>query len=278
MNLLNLELMNATEKIAEALMMRGLFVEVKNGVLEFSKCNAKADFRDVQTVLNKLNIPFITHGDNQIEILVNKIPTIKMKKILAVGGRPFTIDYERHHQYWRYFMSRNFGIRVNAFQLEYNMARFVKSANLAGIVTYAGCNGHLKKAPRFQFASPFFGAWFNTIQHSYFQHLQLNYKWEIAYDGITGAELRAKKGQSWCQAKIHEDTLKMAQCLEQHAEEIRNLKGKCFRKCKHKNITSTWVKEKNYTALENWMMSMIRGNTDDFNKRDATRFREGMAI
>lgn len=41
MNLLNLELMSAIEKVSEALVMRGLFVEVKDDALFFSKCNAK---------------------------------------------------------------------------------------------------------------------------------------------------------------------------------------------------------------------------------------------
>lgn len=47
MNLLKLELMTATEKVAEALVMRGLFVEVKDGVLFFSDKCAKNDIVDV---------------------------------------------------------------------------------------------------------------------------------------------------------------------------------------------------------------------------------------
>lgn len=52
MNLINLEMMTATEKVAEALVMRGLFVEVKEGVLFFSEKCAKGDIKDVKSLLS----------------------------------------------------------------------------------------------------------------------------------------------------------------------------------------------------------------------------------
>lgn len=277
MNLLNLELMTATEKVAEALIMRGLFVEVKDGVLLFSKCCAKNDVQDVKVVLNKLNIPFITHGENKIEILVNQIPLLKMRKILTAGGQPFSINKAAYHQYWRFFANRRYGFRVNAFQLEYNMARFVKAANLAGIATYAGCNGHLKKAPRFQFAGPFMGAWFTAVQRIYLKDLSLNYEWKIVYDGYTGAELRAKTVQDWCLHKIHEDTLKMAAVLEAHAAEIRGLKNLNFTRIQ-KHTVQKWIEEKDYAALENWMITLTWGNEYAFNKRCVAQARGAVAV
>ena len=276
MNLLNLELMSATEKVAEALVMRGLFVEVQEGILVFSTCNAKRDSQDVQSVLNQLNIPFVFRGTNKLEILVNQLPTVKMKKIVTAGGRPFTINAERYHQYWRFFANRRYGFRVNAFLLEYNMARFVKATNLAGIATYAGCNGHLKKSPRFQFAGPFMAAWFVAVQQRYLRKLDLNYKWHVVYDGFTGAELRATSNDGWCQHKIHEDTLNMALLLETHAAEIRACKNKCFTRSQ-KGIAQQWVQEQNYAALENWMMTMIWGNDYAINKRRFTEQRGDMA-
>lgn len=269
--------MTATEKVAEALVMRGLFVEVKDGVLLFSKCRAKNDIRDVKVVLNKLNIPFITHGEDKIEILVNQIPLLKMKKILTAGGQPFSINEAAYHQYWRFFANRRYGFRVNAFQLEYNMARFAKAANLAGIATYAGCNGHLKKAPRFQFAGPFMGAWFAAVQRMYLKDLNLNYEWEIAYDGYTGAELRATTAQDWCLHKIHEDTLKMAAVLETHAAEIRELKNSNFKRIQ-KHIVKKWIEERDYAALENWMITMTRGDKYAINKGSSAQARGTMAV
>ncbi|MEY9975052.1 hypothetical protein ABH966_005478 [Lysinibacillus sp. RC46] len=277
MNILNLELMTATEKVAEALIMRGLFIKVKDNVLLFSKGNNKNDVKDVQFVLNQLNIPFIMHGEHGLEILVNQMPTIKMKKILTAGGDPFSIDAAAYHQYWRFFTCRNYGFRINTFQLEYNMARFVKAANLAGIATYAGCNGHLKKSPRFQFAGPFMAAWFVAVKQRYFQDIKLNYDWKVVYDGFTGAELRATSKQGCCQHKIHEDTLKMAFLLETHATEIRDIKEKCFKRTQ-KNITRKWVDKEDYTALENWMMTIAWGNEDVINKNGLTRKTNNMAI
>ena len=277
MNLLNLELMSATEKVAEALVMRGLFVEVKDGALSFTKCNAKNDVRDVKSVLNQLNIPFISHDADKLEILVNSISTLKMKEILTAGGHPFSINAKPYQQFWRFFANRRFGFRVNAFQLEYNMARFVKAANLAGIATYAGCNGHLKKSPRFQFAGPYMGAWFVAVQQRYFKDLKLNYEWKVVYDGFTGAELHATSKQDWCQHKIHEDTLKMALLLETHATEIRELKNKVFTRSQ-KHIVQAWVQEKNYSMLENWMMTMTWGNEYAFNKGNFTQNGRDVAI
>lgn len=277
MNLLNLELMTATEKVAEALVMRGLFVEVKDGVLFFSKCSAKNDIRDVQSVLNQLNIPFILHGEREIEIIVNQISTLKMKKILSAGGHPFSINSADYHQYWRFFANRRYGFRVNTFQLEYNMARFVKAANLAGIATHAGCNGHLKKSPRFQLAGPFMGAWFAVVQQRYFKDLKLNYDWKIVYDGFTGAELRATSSKEWCQHKIHEDTLKMAFLLETHATEIRELKNMHFIRAQ-KQVMKEWVQKKDYSMLENWMMTMAWGNENAVNKGSITQKPGKMAM
>lgn len=277
MNFLNLELMSATEKVAEALVMRGLFVEVKDGALSFTKCNAKNDIRDVKSVLNQLNIPFIFHSPDKLEILVNNISTLKMKKILTAGGHPFSINAEPYHQYWRFFANRRFGFRVNAFQLEYNMARFVKAANLAGIATNAGCNGHFKKSPRFQFAGPYMGAWFVAVQQHYFKDLKLNYDWEVVYDGFTGAELRASSKQGWCQHKIHEDTLKMAALLETHAKEIRTLKNKSFKR-NQKHMVQHWVLEQNYPKLEEWMKTMTWGDEDAINKGCSTQNGKDMAI
>lgn len=277
MNLLNLEVMTATEKVAEALVMRGLFVEVKEGVLFFSENCAKKDVEDVKLVLNKLTIPYMTYGEDKIEILVNQMPILKMKKILTAGGRPFEINKAEYHQHWRFFANRRYGFRVNAFQLEYNMARFVKAANLAGIATHAGCNGHLKKAPRFQFAGPYMGAWFATVQRMYLNELNLNYEWEVVYDGYTGAELRAKTTQNWCLHKIHQDTLKMAAILEVHAAEIRELKIVNFKRFQ-KNFVQILTDLEGYFTLEDWMFKVVKeGNPYDDKKGIITR-RRSMAV
>lgn len=255
---MELKSMNATEKIAATLKMRGLFVKIDNYTLLFSKANAHHDVRDVMMLFNKLNIPFVANGPQRIEILVNSISTTKMKKLFFAGGHPFPIDYVNYHSNWKSFVSRTYGYRVNAFQLEHNIAHLVKAANLAGLSMYAGCNGHLKESPRFQLTGAIMGTWFKVIQQLFMANKTFNYQWEIVYDGLTGAELRAKRAQAWDQQKIHEDTLKLATLLEKYADEIRTLKKMSFRKCQ-KAIVNNWIEERNYNELEQWMLIAVKG-------------------
>ena len=132
------------------------------------------------------------------------------------------------------------------------MARFVKTANLAGIATLAGCNGHGKNSPRFQFAGVFQGAWFKAIQQKYMSNLNLNYKWELlTVEGNTKAELRATGSVEWNQSLIHQDTLKMAEILEKNATKIRDLKKDTF--TKHQLEPKVLVKLEQYKELENSM-------------------------
>lgn len=276
MNLLKLELMSATEKIVEALKMRGLFVKAVEGVIEFSNCMSKNDFSDVQILLNKLDIPFWVHGDNRIEILVNELSIITMKKIVKFGGSPFHLDYSEHHSNWRFFTSRSFGLRIDAFKLEYNMARFVKVANYAGIAIFAGCNGHLKKSPRFQFSGPFMGAWFTVIQQKYLSNVELNYEWNVVYEGYTGSELRAVPKGEWCLNKIHEDTLKMAEILEIHADDIRKIKKESFYK-NQKEIVNVYINRGEFEDLEHWMFIKSGGDGVEYNDKRIIRTGASMA-
>lgn len=255
--MLELKSMNATEKIAVILKLRGLFVSHNKNMLVFSKASAKSDIRDVIILLNNHDIPFICRDVQKIEILVNVISIEKMKQIFFAGGKPFPINYINFHSNWRSFVSRKFGYRVNAYQLEHNIASFVKAANLAGLSTYAGCNGHLKKSPRLQFTGPIMGAWFEAIQQLFMVDSTFNYHWEVIYNGLTGAELRATSKEKWNQMKIHEDTLKMARILEEHATEIRELKRRSFGKS-HKEIVNGWIESKNYSELKEWMLRQVQ--------------------
>ncbi|MFK4996985.1 hypothetical protein ACI2OX_03725 [Bacillus sp. N9] len=79
MNLLKLEMMTGTERIAEALQARGIFAEVKGDFIYLSNENTKEDMKSVRYVLNELNIPTFWHG-NKVQILANRIPVALMKK------------------------------------------------------------------------------------------------------------------------------------------------------------------------------------------------------
>ncbi len=56
------------------------------------------------------------------------------------------------------------------------------------------------------------------IQQMFMHDLELNYQWRLLYQGNTKAEIRAV-GSNWDMDRIHQDTLKMAERLQQHAKE-----------------------------------------------------------
>ncbi|MEH7482625.1 hypothetical protein V7157_16520 [Neobacillus drentensis] len=81
MNLLKLEMMNATERIAEALQMRGLFIEVKDDFIILSDENTQEDITKTKQLISSLAIPTFWQ-DNQFQVLVNRSPIVTMKKII----------------------------------------------------------------------------------------------------------------------------------------------------------------------------------------------------
>ena len=164
MNLLNLEMMNATERMAEALKMRGLFVTQENGIITFTNENAKHDLIDVKELLDQLNIPIIWHTDTIMEVLVNRLPVVYMKKITNAGGRNFSIHMNGYHYQWRAFAQRRFGLKIDVFQLEPNMSLLTRILNKVGISTLSGCNGHHKSAPEFKLSGIYNGAWLKIVQ------------------------------------------------------------------------------------------------------------------
>ncbi len=103
MNLMNLEMMNGTDRLAEALQMRGLFVEVKNDVISLTAENTKMDKVKVRELLNTLNIPTYWITPNEFQILVNRLPISLMKKIMNAHGREFAVNMEDYHYYWKSF-------------------------------------------------------------------------------------------------------------------------------------------------------------------------------
>lgn len=268
--------MSATEKVVDALKIRGFFVKEENEVILVTCESAREDFAQITFMLNQLNIPFIAHenkntidsrdhwylrneGKNQplgkIEILVNTLPDVIYKQIFRFGGQPYIIDYSKHRIHWRYFTSQSFGPRIDTLELEYNMARFVKVANLAGIAVISGCNGHVKNSPRVEFSSVYYGVWFEVIQELYLKNLQLNYKWNVFFQGRTGSELRAVSNEKWDLNKIHQDMLKMADVLEKNATAIRNLKDNIF--TKHSTLPKELCQQGNFQALVEWMNQQI---------------------
>lgn len=257
MNYIDFKLQGATKLCVDALKSRGFQVKENHGQIEFLQSSSDRDMYHITVILNKLNIPFIKKGQSSIEILVNHVPLSIFDKISKFGGQPYTIPYQECQTNWRYFHNHRFGVRLNALDIEYNMASFVKAANLAGIRVISGCNGHYKNSPRFQVVGEYYGAWFEVVQQLFMTDLDLNYQWKVFYQGVTKAEIRAV-GDNWDMDRIHQDTMKMAEKLEQHADQIRMLKKQSFRK---KSLEpKQFVHERRFKKLVQWMLQQCEQN------------------
>jgi hypothetical protein len=248
------EWMNATERVAEALKLRGLFVEVKEDFINFKEGNTKEDVQKIQKLLNHIGIP-VFWQDNRFQVLINHVPHSVIKQIMKTPGQSFPIHMEGYHFKWRAFSQRRYGIKVNAMDLDANMAMLVKSLNLSGVTTLAGCNGHRRYAPNVQFSGVYQGAWFKVVQEKFLDGLSLHYNWTVYFGSQSGSCLRAEEnGEHWDMEKIYQDTVKMAQALQMHAKEIRELKKITFtRNEKMKEIAHQWVKAGEFKELVSWM-------------------------
>ncbi|ADU29389.1 hypothetical protein [Evansella cellulosilytica] len=260
MNLMKLEMMNGTERVAEALQMRGLFIEVKNDIIVLTKENTAQDIEMVPQLLSSLNIPTFWVAGDQFQVLVNRLPIATMKKIMNVRGHEFPVRMEAYHYRWRAFAQRRFGIKVNALNLDPQVAMMVKVLNLAGITTLAGCNGHHRYSPNFQLSGVFQGAWFEIIQEKYLSKCDLHYKWSVHYGNQSGASIIADKhsSDSWDMNKIYQDTVQIATTLLKDSEEIRQLKKQIFKRDgEMKQMAERFVLEKDYKGLVDWMRGLV---------------------
>lgn len=251
MNYIDFKLQDATKVCVDALHLRGFQVKETNGCIEFLASSAKDDIKHATVILNKLDIPFIMQANNLIEVLVTSLPISIYNKVARFGGCPYSIPYAECQTHWRYFLNHTFGIRINALAIEYNMAAFVKATNLAGIRVLSGCNGHKRNSPRFQISGVYYGAWFETVQQLFMKDLSLNYEWKVLYQGETKAEISAM-GTEWDMNRIHQDTMKMAECLQKNARAIRDHKAKAFgrRDVKAKQFAN----QQKYSELVQWMI------------------------
>jgi hypothetical protein len=116
MNLMKLEMMNATERVAEGLQMRGLFAEVKDDFIILTEENTKVDVTKTRQLLSSLGIPAFWQGNNA-QVLVTRTPIATMKRIINVPGREFPVEMKGYYFKWRSFAQRRFGIKVNALDL-----------------------------------------------------------------------------------------------------------------------------------------------------------------
>jgi hypothetical protein len=100
-----------------------------------------------------------------------------------------------------------------------------------------------------------------VIQEKYLSNCSLHYKWNVHYGNESGSCITANKGEAerWDMNLIYQDAVQMAQILQKHAEEIRELKRATFkRKGEKKEHAKGFVKNREFAELAGWMKEKIR--------------------
>ncbi|WHY88570.1 hypothetical protein QNH39_12315 [Neobacillus novalis] len=228
---LSMEMQAGTEKLAEALVLRGFPVRVENDFITLPN-GSQQDFHQLKRFLEKMQIPVFWNGD-RFQLLTNHFPLQKMKEIIHFHGREHLVHMEGYHFKWRSFVNRRYGIRTNTINLCPFTAIMVKALNEAGIVTLTGCNGHGKHNPNFQLSGVYYGVWFSIIQQKYMKNLALHYKWKVNYlHEACNAVIMANKlaEERWDMKKVLADCYKMAAVLTENKAELRDWKRRTFKR------------------------------------------------
>ncbi|MEC1718454.1 hypothetical protein [Schinkia azotoformans] len=258
--LLQIDAMNATDTIVEALQIRGFLVEKENDFIALQEGSGKADAWGLRRLLKRLNIPTFWQGD-RVQILVNHLPFSIAQKIVHTPGRNHPFEIKDYQKKWRHFANRRYGLKTNTLDLDPNIALLVKALNKAGITAITGCDGHMKHAPVIRLSGPFTGAWLKIVQEKYLGHLNLHYKWDVKNDDLTGTILIVQKARNkiWSSSYILKDTTTMAYTLMENASTIRNIKSASFKRNEEmKKIATNYAEELKYDELQAWMESLVK--------------------
>lgn len=254
---LSMEMQTGTEKLAEALVLRGFPVKVENEFITLPN-GSQQDHRQLKSLLEVLQIPVFWNVD-RFQLLTNHFPLQKMKEIIYANGREHHVQMEGYHFKWRSFVNRRYGIRTNTINLCPFTVIMVKALNEAGIVTLTGCNGHGKHDPNFQLSGVYYGVWFSLIQQKYMKDLSLHYTWKVNYThGCCNAVIIADKAEKeqWNMKKILSDCYQMAAVLTENAAEIRAWKKRSFTRSM-KQIAEP-LRESDINGLIQWMKNTIK--------------------
>jgi hypothetical protein len=252
-NYLSMEMQSGTEKLAEALLLRGFPVEVKNDLISIRN-GSHQDYEQLKKFFKTLDIPVFWNGD-RFQLLINHFPLQKMREIIQFHGTEHFVHMEGYHFQWRSFVTRRYGIRTNSINLCPFTAVLVQALNEAGIVTLTGCNGHGHHDPNFQLSGIYNGIWFSIIQQRYLKEMPLHYNWKMQFiAGGSNAGIFVDKlpNERWEMNKILDDCYQMAQVLTSHAAEIREWKKLSFKR-NMKQSAEFFRCSGNHQQLFEWM-------------------------
>jgi len=255
-----MKLQAGTEKLAEALLLRGFPVELENEFISLRN-GSQQDLHQLEIFLETLNVP-VFWSESRFQLLTNHFPLHKVKEIVHFKGRQHSVHMESYHFKWRSFVNRRYGIRTNTISLCPYTAIMVKALNEAGIVALAGCNGHGKHNPNFQLSGVYYGIWFSIIQERYMQALKLHYKWNVKFiREASNSIIVANKPEEdkWDMNKVLADCYQMANVLTEHAAELREWKRRTFKR-KMKQKAETFKETRDMNQLFDWMNDIATRN------------------
>lgn len=248
-----INLQTGTEKLAEALLLRGFPVELENDFISLRN-GSHQDLHQLKIFLETLNVP-VFWSESRFQLLTNHFPLHKVKEIVHFKGRQHSVHMESYQFKWRSFVNRRYGIRTNTINLCPYTAIMVKALNEAGIVALAGCNGHGKHNPNFQLSGVYYGVWFSIIQERYMQELNLHYKWKVKFiREASNSIIVANKPEEdkWDMNKVLADCYQMANVLTEYATELREWKRRTFKR-KMKQTAETFKETRDINQLFDWM-------------------------
>ncbi|MGF6950188.1 hypothetical protein QF028_002693 [Neobacillus sp. B4I6] len=252
----SMEMQTGTEKLAEAIVLRGFPVKVENDFITLPN-GSPQDYHQLKIFLEKMQVPVFWNGD-RFQLLTNRFPLQKMREIIHFHGREHSVHMEGYHFKWRSFVTRRYGIRTNTINLCPFTTIMVKALNEAGIVTLTGCNGHGNHKPNFQLSGVYYGVWFSIIQEKYMKNLSLHYNWKVNYSpGGCNAVIMANKSseKNWDMKKVLADCYQMAVVLTDHAAELREWKKRSFKRSMKQNA-ETLKQSGDIQPLIHWMKNM----------------------
>lgn len=164
----------------------------------------------------------------------------------------------QHMRSWKSFIKRRHGYKLDALTLDAGVAYLVKMLSKASILTEMSCDGHGRRPPCIWFAGGWNAAWFELISEKLLSEEKLHYRW-IVEEERSSPILTAKKSgsESWNLALVQEDAIKIGDCLDKYAEELRECKRRSFKYRSMKDQAE--LLSDNYAALKTWMKETAKG-------------------
>ncbi|MCM3767716.1 hypothetical protein [Neobacillus niacini] len=239
------------DKLANALRLRGFLLQKMDDHIYIEKGNPNQDLVNLVEMFREVGIS-MKLDDRKIYLLDDDIDERDLHNIIWYKASNHEAGGGSGWSYWKYFIKRNHGPKINTFVLETGVALLVKALSAAGIVTISSCDGHGKRSPFIVFCGRHNAVWFQILLDEVEDKLRLNYDWYFHNVDSRDVCLVAKrKPEGWELEKVLEDTMQMANHFLQEAERLSKLKKDVYGGNYKSN--RKLVREMDFEQLSQWM-------------------------